>query len=81
MQGYKQIVQYLIEKGADVNAKDKDFNTPLANACFNGHYSCTVLLCDAGARIKHKNRKTTALHHAAFRYFFHFLLLYLEGIH
>ena len=35
--GHKEIVEYLVEKGADVNAKDKEGWTPLHFAAQEGH--------------------------------------------
>ncbi len=35
--GHIDIVKLLLEKGVDVNLKDKYDNTPLNSAAFNGH--------------------------------------------
>ena len=38
MNGHIPIVQYLIEKGANIEAKDEDQNTYLHWACQNDHF-------------------------------------------
>jgi len=45
------IVQKLISKGADVNAKDEDGFTPLMLAAKNGHKDVCELLISKGAEI------------------------------
>ena len=37
--GHLQIVQYLVETGADIEAKVKNQQTPLHMTCENGHLS------------------------------------------
>ncbi len=48
--GDKDIVGYLISKGADVNARSKDGWTPLEYAARNGHTEVAQLLWQYGAR-------------------------------
>jgi ankyrin repeat protein len=36
------VVEYLLNSGADVHAKDKGGLVPLHNACSYGHYEVTV---------------------------------------
>ncbi|KAH7110643.1 hypothetical protein B0J13DRAFT_577635 [Dactylonectria estremocensis] len=40
----------LIEKGAALEAKDNDGNTPLSRAAINGHEAVAKLLVEKGAR-------------------------------
>ena len=49
--GYIHIVQFLIEKGADIEAKDKNQNTPLYFASSKGHDPVVQYLIDHGAKI------------------------------
>ena len=44
------IVQALLEAGADINAKDKYGKTALMFAAANGHTAVVVLLMKAGAK-------------------------------
>ena len=44
------VVQELLAKGADVNAKDKDGDTALSVAKKNGHSDVAQLLIKAGAK-------------------------------
>lgn len=56
----------LIAKGTDINARDKEGNTPLMLAASTGHKAIADLLVAEGARIDAKNNKrNTALHGAA----------------
>jgi len=45
------VATYLIEKGAAVNATDKDKQTPLHWACVRGSLPCAELLLRSGARL------------------------------
>ncbi|XP_077357037.1 myotrophin [Festucalex cinctus] len=47
--GHTPVVEYLISKGADVNASDKHGLTPLLIACFEGHCACVKVLLEKGA--------------------------------
>uniref|UniRef100_A0AAZ1XEC4 Myotrophin n=1 Tax=Oreochromis aureus TaxID=47969 RepID=A0AAZ1XEC4_OREAU len=47
--GQTDVVEFLISKGADINAPDKHGFTPLMTACFEGHLSCVKLLLEKGA--------------------------------
>ena len=42
--GHLEIVKYLIEKGADINAKNRNGNTALVEATSKGHLEIVKLL-------------------------------------
>ncbi|XP_045483729.1 poly [ADP-ribose] polymerase tankyrase [Harmonia axyridis] len=66
--GYNRVavVEYLLEQGADVHAKDKGGLVPLHNACSYGHYEVTELLVKHGASVNVADLwKFTPLHEAA----------------
>ncbi|KAL2872396.1 uncharacterized protein BJX67DRAFT_376218 [Aspergillus lucknowensis] len=48
-QGYPEVVQFLIEKGAQVDERDSRNNTPLMHACREGHSSTAEILIGHGA--------------------------------
>lgn len=48
--GHGLVVEYLIKKGADINAKDKHDITPLLAAIFEGHSDVVRLMLDKGAQ-------------------------------
>ena len=50
-----KIAKFLIEKGADVNAKSRDGSTPLHSAAFLGHAEIAALLIQKGADVNPKN--------------------------
>ncbi|XP_043964692.1 myotrophin isoform X1 [Gambusia affinis] len=47
--GQLDVIKYLLDKGADVNATDKHGLTPLMNACFEDHKECAKILLEKGA--------------------------------
>ena len=47
--GQKDILEYLLSQGADVNSPDTHGITPLLNAVFEGHTECVKLLLAKGA--------------------------------
>ncbi|XP_013774070.1 myotrophin-like [Limulus polyphemus] len=47
--GQTEVVNYLLEKGADVNAKDKHGISALLAAIWEGHTSCVKLMLEKGA--------------------------------
>lgn len=50
--GYKEIVELLIEKGANINFKDNNNWTALLCACRNGYLEIVDLLINNGAKVK-----------------------------
>ena len=64
--GHLDICRLLIDKGAQVTAKDKNGNTPLHCAAYQGHVEIVRLLCDHGADVEARDiRGLTPLHYAA----------------
>jgi len=62
----KKTAKLLIKKGADVNVRGRDKNTPLIIASEKGFYDIVKLLIDKGAEINVKNNsKDTPLYSAA----------------
>ncbi|WP_456201480.1 ankyrin repeat domain-containing protein [Wolbachia endosymbiont of Protocalliphora sialia] len=49
-------VEDLIAQGANLEAKDNNDNTPLHNACNNGHFNVAKYLIEKGASLKAKNK-------------------------
>ena len=66
MSGHTQIVQYLLDKGADINALSKDGHSSLMIACQYKHQDIVHLLLNYRADANTQNSKTTntALHFA-----------------
>ncbi|KAJ5426965.1 hypothetical protein N7465_002035 [Penicillium sp. CMV-2018d] len=54
--GFLDIVQLLIQKGADIGASDGFRETPLYIACENGHIEVVRLLLEKGADVHHSNQ-------------------------
>jgi ankyrin repeat protein len=52
---HKEMVERLIDKGADVNARDEAGWTPLHYAAFSGHKDVAELLIAKGADVNTKN--------------------------
>lgn len=48
---HPEVVKLLLEKGADIEAKDKGHLVPLHNACSYGHYEVAELLIKYGANV------------------------------
>ncbi|XP_049883188.1 poly [ADP-ribose] polymerase tankyrase [Pectinophora gossypiella] len=65
--GYNRLplAQLLLQRGADVHAKDKGGLVPLHNACSYGHYEVTELLLSCGAGVNAADLwRFTPLHEA-----------------
>jgi ankyrin repeat protein len=52
---YKQIVPFLLEKGAHINQKNEGNNTALMSACYIGHLDMAKFLISKGADMNVKN--------------------------
>ena len=67
--GHEAVVRLLLEKGANVNAKEDNGETALHEAAWGGHEAVVQLLLEKGANVnaKENNREKTALHPAAMR--------------
>lgn len=50
-EGHLEVVQYLLQHGASVHAKDLDKKTPLMDAVQNKHFSIISILVQTGAII------------------------------
>ncbi|KAK2187015.1 hypothetical protein NP493_180g01024 [Ridgeia piscesae] len=47
--GQKEVIEFLITKGADVNANDRYGISPLLSAIYEGHTECVKILLQKGA--------------------------------
>jgi len=66
--GHKDIIHYLIKKGADIHAQDSDGSTPLYWAANFGHEEIVTALIQNGAEVNSQNNfGITPLHRAAFK--------------
>lgn len=64
--GHKGIVKLLLEKGADVNAANRNRRTPLHHASTNGYVDVVKLLLEKGADVNAaQSDGRTPLHHAS----------------
>jgi hypothetical protein len=64
--GGVQVGQCLLDRGANVKARDRSRDTPLINAAFRGHAEFARMLLKRGAVIDARNKRgKTALHIAA----------------
>lgn len=57
MEGFEEIVEFLLLKGAEVNARNVDKDTPLLDAVENGHVEVVRLLLKYGANPRLANAK------------------------
>jgi len=65
-EGHFQIVEFLLDNGAHINARNYIDNTPLHLACHNGYYSIVQLLVERGALLNIRNKfNFTPLHFAS----------------
>lgn len=58
-------MRLLIDVGANLEAHDCHFGTPLHVACAREHLDCVKMLLNAGANVNAAKLHETALHHAA----------------
>ena len=67
-EGNKTFVKFLLEKHADVNAQDKQGNSPIKEAIMSGHSQIVSQLLEAGASVSRDLRAELewTLRHAAF---------------
>ena len=64
--GYKEVAELLVAKGADVNAKGRDYESPLHHAASSGHKEIAEVLIAKGADLNAKRSSgETPLHQAA----------------
>ncbi|XP_034877616.1 ankyrin repeat and SOCS box protein 13 isoform X3 [Mirounga leonina] len=63
--GSSECVRLLIDVGANLEAHDCHFGTPLHVACAREHLDCVKVLLNAGANVNAAKLHETALHHAA----------------
>ncbi|UWX56646.1 ankyrin repeat domain-containing protein [Maribacter litopenaei] len=50
-----EITQFLLESGADINARDAAGNTALMGVCFKGFFEVAKILIENGAKIDVQN--------------------------
>lgn len=66
LKGNRNIVKWLVEKGANINARNWQGHSPLQYACSKGWKDIVVYLLDKGADINVKdNRGDTSIHRLA----------------
>lgn len=64
--GHMEVAKYLLDSGAEVDAKDSSGNTALMGVCFKGYENIAALLVNAGANVNHVNSMgATSLIYAA----------------
>ncbi|KAJ7525848.1 hypothetical protein O6H91_17G070100 [Diphasiastrum complanatum] len=65
--GNLQILTLLLERGTDINARDRSGRTPLMISCLKARWNCVQLLLDNGADVLifSSYLKLTCLHYAA----------------
>merc|ERR1712023_385047 len=65
--GKIEVIMALLDKGADIHARDEYQNTPLHRACMNGNIEVIMALLDRGADIHaRKKDQNTPLHVACY---------------
>jgi len=60
--GYRDVGVSLLQKGADINAQDRDGKTALMLTILNGHQALLEVLLKKNANIKLKNEVCTINH-------------------
>ena len=61
--GSVKVVEYLVKKGADLNAQDTDGDIPITWALVRGHKNIAKFLINKGANVKLINKKKMTLLH------------------
>ena len=59
--GAAQVVTWLVENGADINAQDENGNTPMHVAVANGHKKLSTVLAKKGANLSLRNSMNTSV--------------------
>ena len=60
-----ELAMALVDRGADVDARDEDESTPLHDACYSGHMELAMALVDRGADVDARDgAQRTPLHYA-----------------
>jgi ankyrin repeat protein len=78
MKGQTTIAQLLINNGANVNAQNKDGNTPLHKASEHGNTEVAKLLIENGANVNAQDKNGLTPLHVAIRYFTEIALLLIN---
>ena len=55
--GHAAVVKHLLERGADVQALNRDGSTALHAAAYLGRHGVAALLLEAGSGVQHRNRR------------------------
>lgn len=65
LEGKTDIVKYLVEKGADINTRDREGSNPLQNAAIKGYFDIVKILVEKGSDVNYKDdNDVTPLHFA-----------------
>lgn len=59
--GHEAIARLLLEKGADLESKDKHSYPPLSRAIYNSHEAIAKLLLEKGADLESKGNNSSTL--------------------
>jgi ankyrin repeat protein len=66
--GSNEIIRTLLDRGAHIDIKNDQKQTPLHWASYAGHQNCVVMLLDRGAEVNKKDNKGhTALHLVSYK--------------
>ncbi|MPC22435.1 Ankyrin-3 [Portunus trituberculatus] len=66
--GFNVLLEFLLDSGASINARNKSGNTPLMEAVKNNKLICVKVLAERGASLTERNSEnSTVLHLAVFR--------------
>ena len=65
LEGKTDIVKYLVDKGADINTRDREGSIPLQNAAIKGYLDIVIILVEKGSDVNYKDdNDVTPLHFA-----------------